>query len=249
MAIRNGGSGLDTLDGTQGSDVLNGGGGNDTLNGHEGDDTLNGGSGDDLLVGDYGSDVLNGGPGWDTANYVYTSADTVINLASGTALISTYDAEDETLSGIENVVTGAGWDTVTGDDRDNSLAGGGGDDSLDGGEGRDTVFGDDGDDYVSGGSGDDMVFGGRADDTLEGGPGADDLYGDDGRDTFYLTEGDGRDQVFSYEPGIDRIEVKDIEPGSYRYRDDGDGNTVVTWGDPDASLTLFGVQPGAFDDL
>jgi hypothetical protein len=30
------------------------------------------------------------------------------------------------------------------------------------------------------------------------------------------------------------------------YSDDGDGNTTVTWGDPDCSVTLVGIDADAF---
>lgn len=257
MAIKNGGSGPDTLEGTKSDDgagrddVLNGGGGNDTLHGLDGDDTLNGGSGNDTLSGGLGSDILNGGPGYDTADYLYTNTDTVINLSSGQARIKNAPdvnstvPETETLSGIEKVITGNGWDNLTGSDVPNSLSGGGGDDSLDGGGGTDTVSGDDGDDYVTGGDGDDILYGGRADDTLEGGAGDDELHGDDGRDTFYAARGDGHDQVIGYEPGADKIEVQDIDPDQFEFADTNFG-LEVTWGDDDASVTLTGIRRDEF---
>ena len=88
MATQNGGSGDDTLTGTNqadtinggdgndtlgtnsaptgnGHDLLNGDGGNDTINGGNGNDTLNGGAGNDSIVGGVGDDLIVGGAGND----------------------------------------------------------------------------------------------------------------------------------------------------------------------------------------
>ncbi len=61
-----GGSGNDTLTGTEGNDILIGGRGNDSLIGNAGNDTLIGGNGTDFLVGSAGNDLLDGGNGDDT---------------------------------------------------------------------------------------------------------------------------------------------------------------------------------------
>ena len=61
-----GGSGDDTLTGTEGNDSLNGRRGNDSLIGNAGNDTLIGGNGKDFLVGSAGDDLLDGGNGTDT---------------------------------------------------------------------------------------------------------------------------------------------------------------------------------------
>ncbi|WP_445247708.1 beta strand repeat-containing protein [Microcoleus sp. OTE_8_concoct_300] len=61
-----GGSGNDTLTGTEGNDILIGGRGNDSLIGNAGNDTLIGGNGKDFLVGSAGNDLLDGGNGDDT---------------------------------------------------------------------------------------------------------------------------------------------------------------------------------------
>jgi len=58
----------DTLNGMAGNDQIFGRGGNDTLNGGDGDDVLDGGDGDDILNGGNGIDTLNGGAGNDTLN-------------------------------------------------------------------------------------------------------------------------------------------------------------------------------------
>ena len=52
-----GGAGVDTVNGSDGADLILGG---------EGNDLLNGGGGDDRIVGDRGNDTMNGGTGDDT---------------------------------------------------------------------------------------------------------------------------------------------------------------------------------------
>ncbi len=66
-----GGSGDDTLLGSNGADVLNGGGGNDFIDGQQGADTLIGGSGNDTIQWDPGdgSDVVEGQDGADTLQF------------------------------------------------------------------------------------------------------------------------------------------------------------------------------------
>lgn len=65
MAIRNGTSGDDELEGTRLADIIRGFDGDDELEGEGGDDTLLGGDDDDELDGDSGDDVLYGGNGND----------------------------------------------------------------------------------------------------------------------------------------------------------------------------------------
>jgi Ca2+-binding RTX toxin-like protein len=66
-----GGSGNDTIIGSQGDDILLGGSGDDVIVGGRGSDLLFGGSGDDVFIwnpGD-GSDVVDGGSGFDTLDF------------------------------------------------------------------------------------------------------------------------------------------------------------------------------------
>ena len=71
---QSGGSGGNTLNGTDyddgiegrgGNDTINGYGGNDTLNGNGDNDTINGGAGNDTIAGGDNIDLLNGGEGDD----------------------------------------------------------------------------------------------------------------------------------------------------------------------------------------
>ena len=131
-----GGAGADTLNGAGGEDTITGNGGNDTLSGGTGDDAVSGGDGDDdidggagndTLNGDAGADTITGGAGADTidggesttggvedvdtadgypagAVIAYDAANDRWTVTTGTGM----DAETDTLTGIERVVTGDG---------------------------------------------------------------------------------------------------------------------------------------------
>ena len=103
---------------------------------------------------------------------------------------------------IENLIAGAGNDTITGNDVANSIdgaagadtiKGGLGDDTLQGGGGADTLDGEAGADYLEGGLGDDNLTGGDGADTVQGGAGSDSIYGNSGVD--FIEAGDGHDFV------------------------------------------------------
>lgn len=148
-------SGLDAFHGigNAGNNVMASGAGNDALEGGAGNDALSGAQGNDLLVGGAGGDGLNGGDGIDTASYTASALGVVVNLVTGKATGG--DAAGDILSGIENLIGGAGSDQFTGTAVANYFKGG------------------DGNDILSAGSGNDLLFGGR---------GADTLFGDEGID-------------------------------------------------------------------
>ena len=189
--IISGGAGDDTLNGDDGADTLNGGAGNDTLNGGVGNDTLNGGLGDDTLNGGADNDTLDGGAGNDTV-HGDAGDDTIIGSAG-----------NDTLDGGDGTDTLSYASTAFGVDvhLDTGTASGAeiGTDTLSnienvtGGSGDDTIVGDDGANVLSGGAGNDTLSGGGGDDTLDGGAGNDVLDGGDGADT--LTGGAGDDTL------------------------------------------------------
>ena len=203
-----GGAGADTINGSEGADLILGG---------EGNDVLNGGGGDDRIVGDRGTDTMNGGPGDDTL---------VWNNGDGTDVANGDGGRDD----IEvNGATAAG-DTFTVQpngarikfDRSNLVAfsidigssetlhanGLGGNDSLLVGEvGTFEVTG-------AGGAGNDVLTGGGSSETFIGGT---------GNDT--ITPGGGHDVVFA-DDGDDQVNVRDKTADFAR---GGDGNdSVVT---------------------
>ncbi|HYC99580.1 MAG TPA: calcium-binding protein, partial [Brevundimonas sp.] len=59
-------TGVDSIQGGIGADVINGLDGDDRLRGDRGDDVINGGAGDDRVLSSYGSDIVHGGAGADT---------------------------------------------------------------------------------------------------------------------------------------------------------------------------------------
>ncbi|MCO6419079.1 hypothetical protein JYK14_23385 [Siccirubricoccus sp. KC 17139] len=83
--------------------------------------------------------------------------------------------QGDTRSLIEDVIGGAGNDTIGGNELGNRLWGGEGNDSLSGLAGSDTLEGGAGADTLDGGAGNDTLDGGAGPDLLLGGPG-DDLY-------------------------------------------------------------------------
>jgi Ca2+-binding RTX toxin-like protein len=142
-----GGTGADTITGTDSANMLDGGAGNDSLSG---------GDGDDILIGGAGNDVLNGGIGIDTINYAANAVAQTINLTlTGAQTISAGDSD--TISSVENVIGGTGADTITGTAAANVLNGGAGNDNLSGGDGDDILIGGAGTDALNGGNGIDTV--------------------------------------------------------------------------------------------
>ncbi len=146
---------------------LTGSGSDDTLTGDAGVNTLNGGAGNDTLIGGAGNDVLDGGAGSDTASYAAETLAVVANLATGLATSS--GGGSDTLANVENVISGSGNDTLTGDSHDNTLTGGSGNDTLVAGAGIDTLSGGVGDDLLDFGASltsGDRIDGGTGNDTL-----------------------------------------------------------------------------------
>lgn len=74
---------------------------------------------------------------------------------------------------VENAITGAGNDIITGNDLANVITSNAGADTLTGAGGNDTLNGDSGNDILNGGSGNDRLIGGLNTDRLTGGSGAD----------------------------------------------------------------------------
>jgi Ca2+-binding RTX toxin-like protein len=211
-----GGVGADALYGDSGKDVSIGGDGNDLLDAGTGDDTLSGGygndtlwpdAGDDVVTGDGGrdsfqadnapdgADVVSGGSGTDTANYNLRTSGVTVTL-DDVADDGAPAEGDNIASDFENVNTGSGADTLTGNDADNF---------LDGGDSPDVITGGDGDDALSDGNGNDFVFGGNGDDTFNTGQGDDVASGEGGADTFFAASVvDGSDD-FDGGTGIDTV--------------------------------------------
>lgn len=122
---------------------------------------------------------------------------------------------------ITSAITGAGNDTIAGNNYHDVLIGGAGKDSIYGGSGNDHIYGGgmvqtpgDGADDLRGGDGSDYLQGNAGNDTLDGGEGSDRLYGGAGDDSIY---GDAGNDTIQGNLGNDTI-------------DGGDGNDVIRGG-------------------
>lgn len=133
---------------------FSGGTGNDTLSLGSGNDELFGGSGDDILSGGLGNDLISGNTGKDTASFVKGLLSTTVDLSKSGGQNTGHG--NDTLTGIENIVSGGGADVLIGNSGANSISSGTGDDRLRGGGGNDTLNSGPGDDTVTGGSGSDI---------------------------------------------------------------------------------------------
>jgi Ca2+-binding RTX toxin-like protein len=140
-----GGAGDDTAFGGADSDLIYGDAGNDRIFGDAGDDVLTGGAGDDSVIGGGGNDVFvaengdgndvyfgdeaTGGSGSDTIDLSAIGVATTVDLgAGGHGSATSAQSGTDTLWHIENVITGAGADTIIANASVNSINGGAGND-------------------------------------------------------------------------------------------------------------------------
>ncbi|HHN67883.1 MAG TPA: hypothetical protein ENK15_07600 [Thermopetrobacter sp.] len=174
-------TGIFTLSGSNGDDVLlgvnttndiDGGAGNDELYGRNAIDTLDGGAGNDLLEGGDGNDWLYGGDGIDS--------------------LFGQDGNDRLYGGAGNDWLYGGWgvDTIYGNDGADHIYGHESSDWLYGHAGNDNILGNDGNDHIYGHSGNDWLYGGAGGDTIYGNIGNDHIYGHSGSDTLKGQDGD-----------------------------------------------------------
>lgn len=237
----NGSDGPDIIFGMGGNDKLNGKGGNDMLCAPSGNVQLAGGAGADILVSGAGNDKLSGNDGNDML-FAGAGNDTLEGgngddwlegdagndtLKGGPGNDSLFGgADNDTLEGSEGddlLDGGDGKDALKGGDGNDTLRGGAGNDTLEGGNGDDTLYGDADDDTLKGGNGDDTLYGGDGKDSLEGGEGIDILYGDAGDDT--LKGGNGNDLLYGGD-GNDTLEGGNGDDELYG----GDGNDTLKGG-------------------
>jgi Ca2+-binding RTX toxin-like protein len=122
-------------------------------------ENLTGGSGTDVF--DFStaagavSGTIDGQGGGNWLEYLGYTVGVTVNLATGTAT-----GASGGINNIQNVIGGAGDDTITGNALGNILVGGAGNDVINGGSGRSLLIGGGGADTVTGGSADDIVIGG-----------------------------------------------------------------------------------------
>jgi len=187
------GAGNNDVRGFGGEDVLSGGAGRDTLYGGTDDDVLFGGSGRDTMFGGAGVDSFVGGTGSDVY-YIDSTSETITEVAAGGFdhvlgdLTFNMGAFSNLLD--RSTLLGTGDHNLSGNARNNLLAGNAGDNVISGANGSDTIFGDAGDDTIGGGAGGDVIFGNTGDDVLIG--------GGDG-DTFVFANGWNADIISDFD--------------------------------------------------
>jgi Ca2+-binding RTX toxin-like protein len=162
--------------------ILNGKGGNDTLTGGKDNDNLSGGEGDDSIDGGEGIDTLR------------ETADTDFSFNANNQLQSNLTGTD-TFTNIERVA-------LTGGDSANTI-------DASGFSGTAFLYGKGGNDTLTGGSGNDVIKGGEGDDLINGDAGNDRLYGEGGNDTFVLSLDMGKDTIYDFEDGFDKLGLSD----------------------------------------
>ena len=237
----------DTLNGSEGNDLIESGGGNDRVFAAGGDDVIEAGAGNDIVDGGIGNDIIAGGG---DADILFGGAgDDEIYAGEKVDLFSVVDQTQSGGTGRELLVGGEGDDLVVGDITADVLLGGAGADFLLGGAGDDDLIGDkdastlgldwtvtrkviaqgDGNEYrlefTSGFAfvseaaqfGADSLYGGAGDDWLLGGGGDDYLDGGSGDDVMF---GQAGSDVLAGGAGNDVMSGDD--PGNVPAAQEGD---------------------------
>jgi len=134
------GGGADMVYGDAGNDRILAEGGNDLVNAGAGNDTVFGGAGDDLIVAEendgndtYYGDGMSGGTGADTLDMSAINVDVVADLGTGfmdRGSVSSALSGNDTIWGVENIVTGSGNDTITASGAVNVIDAGSGNDTF-----------------------------------------------------------------------------------------------------------------------
>lgn len=153
-----------TIVGTSGDDTLNGTDGQDVIMGFGGDDRINGYGDKDVICAGPGNDIVDGGDGDDEIR-----AEAGDDLVDGGA-------------GRDRIYGGSGDDTIDGGVDSDTLHGQSGLDIINTGDGHDWAFGGPGDDQLNGSYFTDRLFGQDGDDQLYGVGGSNALYGGSGTD-------------------------------------------------------------------
>jgi len=164
------------------------------------------------VFGAGGADTFNLGPGNDL---VYLDAgDTLVDAGSGNDRAFVIDAAGANIAigaaNVETVLGFTGNDVIDGSGATVAMlltGGASGADTLTGGTLNDILIGGSEADILSGNGGADVINGGTGDDSITGGAGNDDLFGLGGADTFFFDDGSGRDRIFTWEDGIDMIDL------------------------------------------
>lgn len=206
--------------------------------------TYYGGGGDDVMIAEIGGETMYGGTGIDTIDLSRWGGTYVVDMATGS---SNYGAE--LFQGFENLISGAGNDTITGTSASNEITTGGGDDTVYAGAGQDTINGGAGNDLLQGGFATDTVYGGAGNDIIRVlfGEFYDAVYGGAGIDTLDHSASGYSGNTFDFEAGQSSGPSFNSTPQALQgieiYYDGTGSNTIVSSG---TSGTYYG---GDGDDV
>ncbi len=162
--------------------------------------------------------------GGDTTGYTFTTNDARFAVDNGVlSIVAGSDFDYEAGATIEVTVTASKTDSDTleatytltlidaieGTESHDTIYGTDGNDIIYGYDGQDHVSSGAGNDRIYGGDGNDVIFAGVGDDHLDGGNGDDHLHGQEDKDIFVLNfDYTGKDTVYEFEQGIDKIHIK-----------------------------------------
>jgi len=224
--------------------TLKGGLGNDTITGGDGVDILWGNAGSDTFdEGDHanGGDTFNGGAGLDTVSYASRPV-AVFVIIDALANDGQLGELDKVMVDVENVIGGAGNDTITGSTADNVLSGSDGDDTLDGGAGNDRF--DEGDQA----NGHDTMIGGAGIDTVDySGRSADLTVRMDGTPASGEAAGAEGDRIGAVTAGVD--DVENVIGGIGEDTITGNSSDNQLEGGPDTDMATDTIDGGGGDDV
>lgn len=150
------------LDGSGGNTIVSDGNGN----------AYYGNGGDDYMIAGLGDETMDGGAGGsDTIDLTLWNGPYTLDMNTGVVA----EWPGELFTNFENLISGAGNDSITGTAAANVITTDGGDDTISSGDGNDTVSAGDGNDTII-----DTVamFAGTNDDVFDGGNGIDTLIHD-----------------------------------------------------------------------
>lgn len=150
--------------------------------------------------------------GVDWLNFAAVTSNLNVNLAAGGAIRVAGVIRANLESGpvqFENIYTGDGNDTVTGNDLANEIWGGRGNDRILGNGGNDDLNGGAGNDVLLGGIGNDTIRGGDGNDTITSGSGRDTILGGAGEDLFIFAPAFGNERISGWEDNIDTLQLDD----------------------------------------
>ncbi|HUS97355.1 MAG TPA: peroxidase family protein, partial [Hyphomicrobiaceae bacterium] len=127
------GAGSDVIVAGDGDDHVMAGADDDLISGGGGRDVVDAGSGNDTVFAEFndGNDVYQGGEGLDTYDFSAITDDVTVDLGNGSSgHASSVQSGSDTLIGFENVIGGAGDDTIIAGQSANVLTGGIGGDAF-----------------------------------------------------------------------------------------------------------------------